>query len=136
MNITKSIIIDLLPAYLSNECSEDTKKLVEEYAKADPEFIKEIAVITENNFVKKIPNLLDTKNEREAFTKTQQLIKRRTYFMGFAIFCSFMPFSVLHIQKTTYWLLIENPYAAATFAFFGILFWSLYFSSKKKLQGL
>lgn len=37
MNITRNVILDLLPLYLAEEVSEDTRALVEEYLKSDPE---------------------------------------------------------------------------------------------------
>ena len=37
MNITKNIINDLIPLYFANECSADTRALVDEYLQQDPE---------------------------------------------------------------------------------------------------
>jgi hypothetical protein len=36
--ITREVIIDLLPAYFSGEASEHTRKLVEDYFASNPEF--------------------------------------------------------------------------------------------------
>jgi hypothetical protein len=37
MNITRNVILDLLPLYVANEVSADTRALVEEYLETDPE---------------------------------------------------------------------------------------------------
>ena len=37
MNITRNVILDLLPLYLAKEVSDDTRVLVEEYLESDPE---------------------------------------------------------------------------------------------------
>ena len=37
MEITRNVILDLLPLYSANEVSADTRVLVEEYLKTDPE---------------------------------------------------------------------------------------------------
>jgi len=37
MKVTKNIIIDLLPLYLADEVSADSRTLVEEYLETDPE---------------------------------------------------------------------------------------------------
>jgi hypothetical protein len=37
MNITRDVILDLLPLYVAKEASADTCALVEEYLKTDPE---------------------------------------------------------------------------------------------------
>jgi predicted anti-sigma-YlaC factor YlaD len=38
MNVTRDVITDLLPVYFSGEASEDTKRLMEEYFRENPEF--------------------------------------------------------------------------------------------------
>jgi len=40
MNITRDVITDLLPAYVAGEASADSRALVEEYLKRDPEFAR------------------------------------------------------------------------------------------------
>jgi len=37
MNITRNVILDLLPLYLADEVSADTRALVEEFLKSDPD---------------------------------------------------------------------------------------------------
>src|SRR6516164_3104145 len=38
MNITQDVVTDLLPVYFSGEASSDTKSLVEEYFRGNPDF--------------------------------------------------------------------------------------------------
>lgn len=38
MSITRNVVIDLLPVYFSGEASDDTRKLVEDYFREDPDF--------------------------------------------------------------------------------------------------
>ena len=40
MKITRDVILDLLPLYIANELSEDTRSLVDEYLETDPEIAK------------------------------------------------------------------------------------------------
>ena len=40
MEITRNVILDLLPLYLAEEVSEDTRNLVDEYLKSDLELAK------------------------------------------------------------------------------------------------
>ena len=37
MDITENVILDLLPLYLANEASDDSRKLVEKYLESHPE---------------------------------------------------------------------------------------------------
>lgn len=136
MNITKDIVTDLLPAYLSKECSEDTKRLIEDYLRNNPEFSKEIFRMTDVSVAGKAPVLLDQKDEMIAFQKTQRLIRRRTFFIAFAVFFSLLPFSFFHTDKTTYWLFLEAPYSAVGYWVAGLIFWVLFFITKRKSEGL
>lgn len=38
MSITRNVVIDLLPVYFSGEASDDTRKLVEDFFREDPDF--------------------------------------------------------------------------------------------------
>ncbi len=38
MNVTRNVVTDLLPVYFSGEASDDTKLLVEDYFREDPDF--------------------------------------------------------------------------------------------------
>jgi hypothetical protein len=38
MNVTREVVTDLLPIYFSDEASADTKVLVEQYFRQDPDF--------------------------------------------------------------------------------------------------
>jgi anti-sigma factor RsiW len=38
MNVTRGIVTDLLPAYFSGEASEDTRRVVEDYFRENPDF--------------------------------------------------------------------------------------------------
>ena len=42
MNVTKDVVLDLLPAYLAGEASADTRALVEEYLNKDPDLAQRI----------------------------------------------------------------------------------------------
>ena len=40
MKVTRNVILDLLPLYLGDEVSDDTRTLVKEYMKTDPELVE------------------------------------------------------------------------------------------------
>ncbi len=136
MNITKDIINDLLPLYFSEECSPDTKKLVDEYLKANPAFAEQVKHFSQHTLPDAIPYPLTKEDEMNTLIKTKRLIQRRTYLMAFAIFCSLVPFSVWHTGGKTYWLFIESPTSALIYAMLGILFWAGYFITKRKTRRL
>ena len=42
MNVTKDVVLDLLPVYLAGEASADTRGLVEEFLRQDPDLAERI----------------------------------------------------------------------------------------------
>ena len=42
MDITKDVISDLFPIYVANECSADTRALVDEYLRGNPQQAEEL----------------------------------------------------------------------------------------------
>ena len=132
MNITKDIINDLLPIYFSEECSRDTKQLVEEYLKSDPDFEKQVKQFPLNPLPSSLPKALEKEDEMKSLLKARRLLKMRSYLMGFAIFCTLVPFSFIYTEGNLYWLLCEAPNSAIVYAILGAGFWIGYFIVKRK----
>jgi hypothetical protein len=73
MEITRDVIIDLLPLYVANEVSEDTKKLIEEYMEKDPELQKIAQETAMAELSGDIPNPLTEEDKLKAYKKTKWL---------------------------------------------------------------
>ena len=122
MNVTKNIINDLMPLYLEKECSADTRTLVEEYLKQHPEEAVELKRILQTALPegeRSLPN----SGEMLALKKARRLVRLQSWILGFAIFLSLAPFSVLHTGSRTYWLLIEAPVMALCYGMAGLGCW-------------
>ena len=135
MNITKEVILDLLPLYYSDECSKDTKLLVEEFFKTNPEFERQ-AKRMQNPFPGPIPQSLKKEDELRALSRTRSWLRWRSYVMAAAIFCSLVPFSFLYTHGRIYWLFAEAPGSATIYGILGILFWGVYVIMKLKSKDL
>jgi len=136
MNVTRDVITDLLPLYYSKECSRDTKLLVEEYLRTNPDFEEQMELLSQNPFPGSIPQQLNKEDEMKSLTKTQRLLKWRSYVMGFAIFFSLAPFSFLYTQGKLYMLLLESPPIALIYGILGIALWVIYFVIKRRTSDL
>ena len=55
MNVTKDIISDLIPLYAANECSADTRALVEEYLRGNPKEAEELQRIMSTPIPSTVP---------------------------------------------------------------------------------
>lgn len=82
MEITRNVIEDMLPLYLADEASADTRALVEEYLKTDPELAgmaKEAALM---ELPKDIPVSLTKEDKMEAYKEAKRLMFLRTIILA------------------------------------------------------
>jgi len=56
MNVTREVIVDLLPVYYSGEASPATRSLVEEYMKQDPELSQRVRLQWAESVAKLAPS--------------------------------------------------------------------------------
>ena len=69
MNVTKEIINDLIPLYAANECSADTRALVDEYLQRNPQQAEELRRIMATSVPQAVPSaksLDEVRSFREA----------------------------------------------------------------------
>jgi hypothetical protein len=74
MKVTKKVIMDLLPLYLANEVSEDTRALVEEYIKSDPEVAKMAKQATAEEILNDIPVPLSEEAKLKVYLEAKRLM--------------------------------------------------------------
>ncbi len=89
MEITRQVILDLLPLYLANEASADTRALVEQYLESDPELAKLAKEPKMTELVQDIPIPLTEKDKLEAFKEARRVEFLRVVFAVVAI-CSML----------------------------------------------
>ena len=95
MNVTKDVVIDLLPAYLSGESSADTRALVEEMAAREPAIARLLdaarRVEGESSLAK--PAALPPNLERETVRRTRATLRGRSWALSMATVFTLAPFS-------------------------------------------
>ena len=149
MKITRDVITDLLPVYLAGEASQDTRNLVETFLKEDPEFAKLVeeqeAPLPESQI--RIPK--DT--EMQTLTATRTLLRKRSIFLGIAIFFTCFAFAFTFDRSGLHWLWTQSPLSALINLVLGnwtdasitglvnlviaAYFWIRYFQTDRKLKG-
>jgi anti-sigma factor RsiW len=107
MEVTRNVIIDLMPLYLANEVSADTRALVEKYLETDPELAEMATQSAGMGLLEDIPVPLTEEDKMEAYKEAQRLILRRTVIwaglialgllaaLGLALLAYFMLVSVI-----------------------------------------
>ena len=74
MEITRNVILDLLPLYLANEVSDDTRSLIEKYLETDPDLAHLVTQSASLKLPKDIPVPLTQENKIKAYKKTRWII--------------------------------------------------------------
>jgi len=74
IEITRNIIVDLLPLYLSGEASEESAALVKNYLDNDPELAELASQMSTAQSLNEAPAPRSKETEMEAFEKTKQML--------------------------------------------------------------
>ncbi len=129
MNVTRDVILDLLPLYLANEASEDSRVLVEQFLQQDPQ----LAALAEKAKLaplpEEIPIPLTREDEMQAFDKAKKLMFQHNLFLILAVLFTFL----FAMGLTFLW--DERPIGPVIFAIIGGVFWAIYWRVNKRLGG-
>ena len=72
MNITRNVILDLLPLYVANEVSADTRTLVENYLETDSELANVAKQLAPMERPREIPVPLSQDDQMKAYRKARR----------------------------------------------------------------
>ena len=90
MEITRNVILDLLPLYSANEVSADTRALVEKYLKTDKELANVAKQLESMEKPQSIPVPLSQDDEMKAYRKARRQNLLRTILYAGAAFLLFI----------------------------------------------
>ena len=139
MNVTREVILDLLPVYLAGEASPATRALIEEYMEQDPELAQRIRLQWADNLGKIAPSALPPDLELRSLHRTRALLGWQRWLLGLAIFFSALSlsnessFEGGHI-KEFHFLLHNYPVAFLLCLTLGLGCWIAYFSLRRRLR--
>ena len=77
MEISRNVILDLLPLYIADEASPETRALVEEYLDTDPELAKIADKLSGAELLDEVPIPLTKEHEMEAYQEAK--LQQRRY---------------------------------------------------------
>jgi len=105
MEITRDVILDLMPLYMANEVSADTRALVEKYLETDPELAKIAKQSAAMELPEDIPVPLTEEDKMEAYKEAKRLLLRRTVI--WATLIAFALLSCLGLALLAYFGLVS-----------------------------
>ena len=139
MNVTREVILDLLPVYWAGEASPATRALVEEYMKQDAELAQKIRLQMTENFAKIAPSTLPPELELRSLRRTRALLGWQRWLFGFGI-----TFTLLSLSnefsfanghfKEFHFLLRDYPLQFGICLTLGLACWIVYFFIRRRLR--
>lgn len=138
MNISREVVTDLLPVYFSGEASNDTKSLVEDYFRENPDFERLArSAGTPLETLRTTPPLAaDSEKEKRDIESIRCGLDRRKWLFGLSLFFTLSPLSSYlrhgHLES----LMVGDALWAAAFDWsMAALFWFLYFAQLRRRAG-
>ncbi len=131
MNITREVMTDLLPVYFSGEASEDTKQLVENYFRENPDFerIARGAAMPLEQLRGTAPVRAEAEREKRDLQRARKQFLRRRVVFGVALLFTCAPLMPVYGNGRVDWIaFLNNPWQLALFWCVAGLFWLLYFA--------
>lgn len=133
MDVTRDVIKDLLPLYVSGEVSADTKNLVEAYLRLDPELARAVAA-AKSLELPKTPGP-GPSEAKAALDETRQLLKRRTETLVTAIVFTLLPFTfTFDGSGITFLLIRDKPVVGSAWLFTAAVLWGWHVMTRRRLQ--
>src|SRR5258708_35152955 len=139
MNVTREVILDLFPVYLSGEASPATRALVEEYLKQDTDLAQRLRLQWADNFAAAVPSALPPELELRALRRTRKLLTWQVWLLALGIGFTLLPLSFElsfeggHV-KEFHFLLRDYPAQFGTFLILGLMCWLAYFLIRRRLR--
>jgi anti-sigma factor RsiW len=79
MEISRNVILDLLPLYIADEASPETRALIEDFLTTDPELAKITKQLAQAELKSEVPTPIRKEHEMEAYQEAK--LRQRRYIM-------------------------------------------------------
>ena len=134
MNITRNVILDLLPLYLANELSDDSRALVEQFLASDPDLAESARRATQPLPLETMPISLTKDDEMKSFTRTKRLLFQKNLFFALAVFVSLSLLAFRFDETGITWLWQGASGTLLALAFASILLWLAFWQATFRLR--
>jgi hypothetical protein len=122
MELTKDIIVDLLPVYLAGEGSADTRAAVEAHLATDAELRHTVLAAGIPSPLFEMTDSLPASLEMQSLNRTREQLGRKNFWLGFALIFSFAP------------LALGRPWVADLGMLVGLGGWAMFLLTCKELS--
>jgi hypothetical protein len=138
MKITREVIVDLLPVYVSGEASPATRTLVEEYLNQDPELMEQVRRLKSDDPLSLPAVSAPPELAMRSLRRTKTLLAWQRWLFGPAMFFTLLSLS-FEVNtsggriREFHFLLRDSPLFAGSLVI-GICCWIAYFTVRRRLS--
>ncbi len=139
MNVTREVILDLLPVYLAGEASPATRALIEEYLQQDQELAQRVRLQSADKWAGIAPSAPPPDLELRSLRRTRALLGWQKWLFGLGITCtalaltSEISFEKGRIQEF-HFLMRDFPAQFGSLAVLALACWIGYYSIRRRLR--
>ena len=130
MNVTREVVTDLLPIYFSGDASADTRVLVEDYFRQDPDFerIARSAATPLETLRTAAPIAAGPEKEKCDLESVRWRLQWRKVLLGVSLYLTLVPLSFYSHGHIVSPMVRTAPWEAALYWSLAVFFWYIYFA--------
>ena len=139
MNVTREVILDLIPVYLAGEASPATRALIDEYLRQDPELAQRMRTLSMDSLASIKQPPLSSDIELRSLRRARALIGWQKWLFGLGI--TFTALSLSNEFSTEgghfrefHFLIRDYPAQFGTFAALALICWVSYYVIRRRLR--
>jgi hypothetical protein len=139
MQVTREVILDLIPVYLAGEASPATRALIDEYLREDPELAQRVRALSANNLTPIAQPQLSSDIELRALRRARALIGWQKWLFSLGITFTALSFSNEFSIKNGHlrefhFLIRDYPNPFGVFAALALICWISYYAIRRRLR--
>jgi anti-sigma factor RsiW len=135
MEVTREIVIDLLPLYESGEASADTRAAVEQFLRHDPALARLHHQVEDDRANGGTEDAVAGATlERQAVERTRAVIRRRGWTLALAVFFSLTPFTFAFSQGHVTFFMFRDEPGTRLFLVAAVWLWVQYVLITRRLR--
>ena len=127
MTVHENVILDLLPTVRSGHASAESRTLVEEYLKANPQLATYAALMPSP----------DPQLEMRTLERTRREVGRNGWIKGMGLFFTLLPLSFIVDDEHGFrFLFAKDPVLMGSMVLAAVVFWTLHFRFSRNWSAL
>jgi hypothetical protein len=139
MNVTREVILDLIPVYLAGEASPATCALIDEYLRQDPELAQRVHTLAADSLATITRPPLSSDVELRSLHRARALIGWQKWLFGLGITFTALSlsnefsFEEGHLREF-HFLIRDYPAQFGAFAALAVICWISYYTVRRHLR--